>query len=109
MTYVMARGHPLFLEREQPSFRSVRRVGVRSLVLSMPKKSATRLFPRAFFSLVPSPANATNNIYTGRSRPDRLLLPESGRKEGCEIKWDVTRPRRTRFYDTHLNEGILVK
>jgi len=57
MTYVMARGLPLFLEREQPSFRSIRRVGVRSLVLSVPENSHAP-FPARLLSLR-ARANAT--------------------------------------------------
>lgn len=102
MTYVMAQGPPSFpAEREQPSSR----FGVHSLVLSMPKNTtATWPFPHAFFSLMPARTNATNNIYTGRSRPDRLLHRKADEKKAARSAWDMTRPRRTCFYGTHLNE-----
>lgn len=73
-------GLPLFLEREQPSFRSVRRVGVR---LSFPcrKTRAPRAFPARL--LFPRARTNANNIYTDRSRSDRLLHRKADEKKAA--------------------------
>jgi len=95
MTYLMARGLPLFLERGQPSSRSVRRV--HSLVFSMPKNmSATRLSRSPSFL---SCSQMRRIIFTQADR-DRI---DSFRK--ANEKKVARSARHTRLYDTHLNEG----